>query len=221
MTTTERPLIEASRAPPPGPLVVLEGNPGAGKSTVAGRLAIALGATTFHFPPPFVRFREEAGLDTSVAPLPRLFYYLAGALHLGQLVKETLTAGPVVCDRYAGSPIALLLADGAVSPREVERWWDPHEPEMPVPALTVYLRCDYREARERIRRRAEASGARINPLNVRVIASPGFYATLDEALCDRVERFGRVAEIDTTDRPVAEICAEVLRAVQAARLVGT
>src|SRR6266516_4786469 len=98
-------VTERSNGRTHGPLVVLEGTNAAGKSSVVSDLAERLKAQDFHFPPAFVAFREEVGLDSCVAPIPRLVYYLGGILHLSSLIGEAMTTGPVVCDRYAASPL--------------------------------------------------------------------------------------------------------------------
>src|SRR5437763_10665397 len=84
--------------------LVIEGCNGVGKSTITEYLSDRLGASTFHYPPEFVSFRRDVHLDESVAPLPRVAYYLAATLHLSDLVRAQLKQSHVVCDRYLASP---------------------------------------------------------------------------------------------------------------------
>src|SRR3989442_9789667 len=102
-----------------GRFIVLEGPNGGGKTTIAEYLHDHLGAAVFHFPPEFLRFREEVLLDERVPPVPRLAYYLAAVLHLGELVREGLSRGHVVCDRYLASPLALIETEGSIDEAEM------------------------------------------------------------------------------------------------------
>src|SRR5207244_1793968 len=86
--------------------LVIEGCNGVGKSTIVEYLCARVGASSFHYPPTFVSFRREVHLDESVAPLPRLAYYLAATLHLSDLVPCHLRSlsgkSPFADDRRVG-----------------------------------------------------------------------------------------------------------------------
>jgi len=94
--------------------LVIEGCNGVGKSTIVEYLCARVGASSFHYPPTFVSFRREVHLDESVAPLPRLAYYLAATLHLSDLVRAQLKQSHVICDRYLASPLSLMIGESAM-----------------------------------------------------------------------------------------------------------
>jgi UMP-CMP kinase 2 len=193
MTTTKRKLSALNANGEPQ-LIVVEGNQGTGKTIVSRTLAHQSHATWLHFPPAFARIREELRLDTEVESQARLLYYLAATVHLGDLVRKALQDGPVVCDRYAASPVSLLLAEGAVDELTIERLWSPFEVDLPRPVLTLLLVCNYRIARERI----VARGRPLTAVERRTVRSAHFYERRETALRDRASRFGPFEMIDTT-----------------------
>ncbi len=99
---------------PQSRFLVIEGCNGVGKSTITEYLSDRTGASTFHYPPEFVSFRHDVHLDESVAPLPRLVYYLAATLHLSDLVRAQLKQSHVICDRYLASPLSLMIGESAI-----------------------------------------------------------------------------------------------------------
>ena len=197
-----------------GPLVVLEGTNAAGKSSVVSDLAERLNARHFHFPPAFLAFREEVGLDSCVAPIPRLVYYLGGILHLSSLVDEAMTTGPVVCDRYAASPLGAVIADGEPTEEEVLSLFSAVEQHLARPDLTILLRCDHAAARARLEARNRREGS-LHVLHRRSLESPAYFRRTHEAIRRQVYRMGPVVEIDTTGRMVEETREAAWRAVQA------
>src|ERR1700744_3412006 len=100
--------------------LVIEGCNGVGKTTIVEFLRSRTGASSFHYPPEFIRFRREVHLDESLAPLPRLAYYLAATLHLSGLVRDQLKRTHVICDRYLASPLSLMIAQSAIE--DTEAW---------------------------------------------------------------------------------------------------
>ena len=196
-----------------GPLVVVEGTNAVGKSSVASDLAERLQAQAFHFPPAFVTFREEVGLDARVAPIPRLVYYLGGILHLSSLIGEAMTAGPVVCDRYAASPLGAVIADGEPPEEEVLSLFSAFEPYIARPDLTILLRCDHANARARLEARSRREGS-LNVLHMRSLESPAYFRRTHEAIRRQVYRMGPVVEIDTSSRTVEETREAAWRVVR-------
>jgi thymidylate kinase len=197
-----------------GRLVVLEGTNAAGKSSVASDLAERLSARQFHFPPAFVAFREDVGLDSCVAPIPRLVYYFGGILHLSSLVDEAMITGPVVCDRYAASPLGAVIADGEPTEEEVLSLFSPFEPHIARPDVTILLRCDHAAARARLEARNRRDGS-LHVLHKRSLESSAYFRRTHEAIRRQVYRMEPVVEIDTTGRMVEETREAAWRAVQA------
>src|SRR6266853_4976687 len=122
--------------------LVIEGCNGVGKSTITEYLSARLGASTFHYPPEFVSFRRDVHLDESVAPLPRVAYYLAATLHLSDLVRAQLKQSHVVCDRYLASPLSLMIAESAIEETEACRLLEPFLSYLCVPDVTLLLTAE-------------------------------------------------------------------------------
>src|SRR5213079_3295163 len=138
--------------------LVIEGCNGVGKSTIVEYLSTRLGASTFHYPPEFVSFRGKVHLDESVAPLPRLIYYLAATLHLSDLVRAQLKQSHVICDRYLASPLSLMIAESAIEETEAHRLSEPFESYLCIPDLTLLVTAEHAVASARIHNRSLKSG---------------------------------------------------------------
>ena len=183
--------------------IVVSGCNGVGKSSVAQALRDRLDALVFHYPPEFVQFRERASLDTAVAELPRLLYYLGAALHLSDLVRQQLTRSHVICDRYVESPVSLLIAESAFLEGDVDRICGPFQPYLCVPDLTLLLTAGYEAACHRIRERLPARCTRVEQL---VLASPDFFRRREIALRTQAAKLGPVLELDTTNLSQTAMC---------------
>ncbi len=188
-------MTSSSSMPPRKRFIVLTGCNGVGKSTVAEALRVRLDATVFHYPPEFVAFRAAVALDTRVAPVPRLLYYLAATLQLADLVREQLAGHDVICDRYLESPVSLLLAEDAIAEEELDRFRAPFESRLLVPDVTLLLTADYATACRRIRARQPARSTRVEQL---VLSSPDFFHRREAALRREARRRGPLVELDTT-----------------------
>src|SRR5689334_9005898 len=150
--------------------LVIEGCNGVGKSTIVEYLSGRVGASTFHYPPEFVSFRREAHLDNSVAPLPRLAYYLAATLHLSGLVRAQLAQRHVICDRYLASPLSLMISESAIEETEARRMTEPFLSYLCVPDLTLVLTANHAVASARIQNRSLATGL-LTPVARRMLES--------------------------------------------------
>jgi thymidylate kinase len=178
--------------------VVVEGSNGTGKSTVVTDLASRTGATTFHYPQAFVRFRADVELDEVVRPVARLQYYLAATLHLSDLVADALERGPVICDRYLAGPASLLEAEEALPASELDAMVGAVLPRLVRPDLTLLLvaRPDVATSRVQVRAAGDRSGA-LSPVERRS-ADPEYRARRDAALRRHARSLGPVVELDTT-----------------------
>src|SRR5882724_275242 len=142
----------------PTKFLVIEGCNGVGKSTIAEYLSARTGAATFHYPPEFVSFRREVHLDKSLAPLPRLTYYLAATLHLSDLVRAQLTHSHVICDRYLASPLSLMIAESSIEETEAWKLIEPFASYLRMPDVTLLLTAEHAVASARISSRLLESG---------------------------------------------------------------
>jgi thymidylate kinase len=201
----------ASAGPPMRRFIVVSGCNGVGKSTVAQTLSDRLGAVVFHYPVEFVAFREEVALDTEVAALPRLLYYLGATLHLSDLVRQQLDRSDVICDRYLESPLSLLLAESSFIETDLDRICAPFEPYLCVPNLTLFLTADYETACHRIRERLPRRRTRVEQL---VLESRDFFDRRERALRHQARKRGPVVELDTTRLSPAEMCQEAIALVE-------
>jgi thymidylate kinase len=177
--------------------LVIEGCTGVGKSTITEYLIARTGASSFHYPPEFVSFRRDVHLDQSVAPLPRLVYYLAATLHLSDLVRAQLTLGHVICDRYLASPLSLLIGDSAMEEKEVRRFSEPFEPYLCAPDLTLLVTADHAAASARIHNRALKTGL-LTPMAQRMVESKQFFNNREDVCRRLAMRLGPVVELNTT-----------------------
>ena len=182
----------------PTKFLVIEGCNGVGKSTIVECLSGRTGASTFHYPPEFVSFRREVHLDESVAPLPRLVYYLAATSHLSDLVRAQLKQSHVVCDRYLASPLSLMIAESAIEETDARSLLEPFLSYLCMPDLTLLLTAEHAVASARINNRSRESG-KLTPVARRMLKSEELFFKR-ENVCRRLAmRLGPVVELDTTN----------------------
>ncbi|MFF1479805.1 dTMP kinase [Streptomyces sp. NPDC058301] len=135
---------------PRGFFGVLEGVSGVGKSTLARVLAKRLEATALHtLTLPHEGWAAEARLQ--LRALPQFAFYLSGLLHTSDRVRQALTAGPVIADRYRSSVVACHAAAHGVTTEDVSRLLAPFHEYLACPYRTFYLRCSEDVLRERMR----------------------------------------------------------------------
>lgn len=184
--------------------LVIEGCNGVGKSTITEHLSARLGASTFHYPPEFVRFRREVRMD-ELAPLPRLVYYLAATMHLSDLVRAQLTKSHVICDRYLASPLSLMIAESAIKETEARHLTEPFGSYLCMPDITLLLTAEQAVASARIHNRSLESGM-LTPVARRMVESEEFFHKREEAFRRLAQRLGPVVELDTTNLSPEEMC---------------
>ena len=178
--------------------LVIEGCNGVGKSTIVEHLSARVLASSFHYPPEFVRFRREVHLDKSVAPLPRLAYYLAATLHLSDLVRVQLAQRHVVCDRYLASPLSLMISESAIEETEARRIVEPFLTYLRMPDLTLLLTANHAVASARIHNRSLATGL-LTPVAQRMVESEEFFHKRQDVSRRWAMSLGPVVELDTTN----------------------
>lgn len=189
----------------PTKFLVIEGCNGVGKSTITEYLSARTGASTFHYPPEFVSFRRDLHLDESVAPLPRLAYYLAATLHLSDLVRTQLKQSHVVCDRYFASPLSLMIGESAIEETEARDLTEPFESYLRMPDVTLLLTAEHAVASARIHKRSLESGM-LTPVARRILESEEFFHRRENACRQMSMRLGPVVELDTTNLSSEEMC---------------
>ncbi|MFI9080809.1 dTMP kinase [Streptomyces sioyaensis] len=129
--------------------MVLEGVSGVGKSTLTRLLARRLGATTIHtLPEPHTGLSSV--INAQLRPLPQFAFYLSGLLHASDVVREALSAGPVVADRYASSVMACHAAVTGIDLVQVQELIAPFKPYLLAPDATFYLTSSDRSLKERM-----------------------------------------------------------------------
>ncbi|MFE2555555.1 dTMP kinase [Streptomyces sp. NPDC059352] len=127
--------------PRKGPLIVLEGISGIGKSTLARILADRLEAPSLHtVPEPFIPWAPI--VNEQIAALPQFAFYLSGVLHSTDLIRGHLARRPVVADRYISSVIAYHSAVHELDMNQVRGLLGPFQPYLVHPDHTFYLRCN-------------------------------------------------------------------------------
>ena len=178
--------------------LVIEGCNGVGKSTITEYLSARTGASTFHYPPEFVSFRRGVHLDDSVAPLPRLVYYLAATLHLSDLVLAQLKQSHVICDRYLASPLSLMIGESAIEETNARRLLEPFLSYLCMPELTLLLTAEHAVASARINKRSLESG-KLTPVGRRMLESKEFFDKRQDASRRWAMRLGPVVELNTTN----------------------
>jgi len=186
--------------------LAIEGCNGVGKSTIVEYLSKRTGASTFHYPPEFVSFRRDVKLDESVAPLPRLAYYLAGTLHLSDLVRAGLEQSHVICDRYLTSPLSLMIAQSAIEESDALRLIQPFGSYLRAPDMTLLLTAEHVVASARIKSRSRKSGT-LTPVAQKIVESEKFFVDR-QTVCRRLAmNMGSVVELDTTNLSPEEMCS--------------
>jgi thymidylate kinase len=178
--------------------LVIEGCNGVGKSTITEYLSTRTDASTFHYPPEFVSFRREVHLDESVAPLPRLSYYLAATLHLSDLVRAQLKQSHVICDRYLASPLSLMIGESAIEEKDARRLLEPFLSYLCMPDLTLLLTAEHAVASVRINKRSRESG-KLTPVGQRMLESKEFFYKRQDASRRWAMSVGPVVELNTTN----------------------
>jgi len=186
--------------------LAIEGCNGVGKSTIVEYLSKRTGASTFHYPPEFVSFRRDVKLDGSVAPLPRLAYYLAATLHLSDLVRAGLGQSHVICDRYLTSPLSLMIAQSAIEESDALRLIQPFGSYLRAPDMTLLLTAEHVVASARIKIRSRKSGT-LTPVAQKIVESEKFFVDR-QTVCRRLAmNMGSVVELDTANLSPEEMCS--------------
>ncbi|MEU9662693.1 dTMP kinase [Streptomyces chartreusis] len=132
-----------------GPLIVLEGVSGVGKSTLRATLAKQLGAASIHtLSHPHTQWSDS--VNCKLRPLPQFGFYLSGLLHASDSIRMARSIGPVIADRYTSSVLACHAAVHHVPLEAVRQLMEPYRSYLTEPTHTFYLSCSAEELRRRI-----------------------------------------------------------------------
>ncbi|MFK0113151.1 dTMP kinase [Streptomyces sp. NPDC091217] len=154
MTGTPPPYRPLYYETEPYPVVVLEGVSGIGKSTLASLLAKRLKASRIHtLTEPHTGWSSTVNAD--LRSLPQFAFYLSGALHTSDRIRQARAHGPVVADRYLSSVIACHAAVHRVPVDAVTALLEPFRYYLTEPTRTYYLRCSEDGLRERLAVKAD------------------------------------------------------------------
>ncbi|MFI6423277.1 dTMP kinase [Streptomyces sp. NPDC050842] len=137
-----------------GPLVILEGISGIGKSTLARVLADRLDAATLHTVPDHYMPWAPV-MNARTAALPQFVFYLSGVLHASDIIRGHLARGPVVSDRYISSVVAYHSAVHELDMDQVRALIGPFRPYLVQPDRTFYLRCTDATLKDRMASKAD------------------------------------------------------------------
>ncbi|NEC86461.1 thymidylate kinase [Streptomyces sp. SID12501] len=129
--------------------MVLEGVSGVGKSTLARLLVKRLGATAIHtLTDPHTGW--SGTVNRELRPLPQFAFYLSGLLHVSDVVRQSLSVGPVVADRYVVSVMACHAAVNRVGLGQVRELIAPFLPYLVAPDATFHLISSDNSLKERM-----------------------------------------------------------------------
>ncbi|MFE4579454.1 dTMP kinase [Streptomyces chartreusis] len=132
-----------------GPLIVLEGVSGVGKSTLRAALAKQLGAASIHtLAHPHTEW--SGSVNRKLRPLPQFGFYLSGLLHASDSIRMARAIEPVIADRYTSSVLACHAAVHHVPLESVRQLMEPYRSYLTEPTHTFYLSCSAEELRRRI-----------------------------------------------------------------------
>ncbi|WOI59626.1 thymidylate kinase [Streptomyces fradiae] len=194
------------------PFIVLEGVSGIGKSTLSKALASRLRAFTLHtLPHPHDAWSRT--VNGWLRPLPQFAFYLSGALHASDRIRERRATAPVVADRYISSIVACHAAVHRVPIQAVRGLITPFQPYLVAPDLTFYLRCSEASLRERLVMKTDLKQDDTDLLAVpdrltRLIANFDHVAQLDPSAIT-LDTDGRSPDelVDAVLRQLAERCS--------------
>ncbi len=135
--------------------VVVEGAIGAGKTTLASKLAAHLGAQTLLESPEENPFLEKFYRDASRYALPTQMFFLFQRMNqLRELAQPDLFDARIVSDFLLDKdPIFARLTLGDDELALYQQLYDHLRPQAPLPDLVIYLQAEPETLIERIRKR--------------------------------------------------------------------
>ena len=179
--------------------ICVEGIDGVGKSTVARKLATALGGIYYKTPPaPFDSIRAE--IDRRSDAAARLYFYVSAVFFASLEIGELRARQPVVCDRYIFSTLAYHIA----MDESFRNFVIP--PTLMMPDETFLLVADEAERLRRLLERGEAASRHDSALE----ANRVFLAQVQREF----RRFD-LHVIDTTQSDADETAQQILTRVNA------
>ena len=158
--------------------VVVEGAIGAGKTTLAGKLATQLGAQTLLELPEENPFLEKFYRDANRYALPTQMFFLFQRMNqLRELAQPDLFDARIVSDFLLDKdPIFARLTLGDDELALYQQLYDHLRPQAPLPDLVIYLQAEPQTLIDRIRKRG-------------ITMEAGISETYMHRLCESYSRF--------------------------------
>ncbi|MET8678210.1 thymidylate kinase [Streptomyces sp. NPDC004647] len=207
MTSLEGAYVPAASEPSQGRFIVLEGVSGVGKSHLARALTARLNATMLHtLPAPLTQMSST--IDRELRALPQFGFYLSGALHASDLVRQGLTRGWVVADRYVSSVTACHAAVQGIDVQAVRDLLAPFLGYLIQPDHTFYLRCSEEEIRRRMATKRDLKQDDLDLFEV-----PGRLSTLLNNFAAVAATDPTAVTVDTDGKSVGELADWIINVV--------
>ncbi|MFJ9855333.1 dTMP kinase [Streptomyces sp. NPDC101150] len=194
-----------------GAFVVLEGVSGVGKSTLTALLGERLNATTIHtLPAPHTGL--SAAVNTHLNALPQFAFYLSGLLHASDRIRDAITRGPVVADRYLSSVVACHAAVHSAGLDQVRVLIRPFLPYLIQPDATFYLNVSNASLLARMGSKTDLKRDDTELFNV-----PGRLAALRKTFTTVALTDPTAVMLDTDDRSPDDLAVAVIEHLEEIR----
>ncbi|MFD8329780.1 dTMP kinase [Streptomyces lydicus] len=191
--------------------MVLEGVSGVGKSTLTALLGRRLNATTIHtLPEPHSGL--SAAVNTRLKALPQFAFYLSGLLHTSDRVRDAVTRGPVVADRYLSSVLACHSAVHGVGLGQVRDLLEPFLSYLIQPDATFYLNSSNTALLDRM-----GSKTDIKKDDTELFDVPGRLAALRKRFTSVALADPTAVVLDTDDHSPDDLAVTVIKHLEETR----